>query len=924
MRFICSVNEKVVGALHPSTGKVEAGGDFSVFNSAWIQKEITVDEIATAVKNKQGLCAWHLVNGKREKDNTLPIHAGLIIIDIDNQADGKDKDGNKIQKQELTWQQAEQLEICQNYLSLAYNSPSNTDSWPRFRLVFGLEKPIIDPDFYQWFTRQIAASIPGSDIRATSAVNLFYGCKDEHGFLYRNDKFIPISKIEEAQKAFAVLPKETQDSGGSALEALENCEVDPKGVDMIPLFSKKVQNTLDGIGIEDRSMWCTTAVKEIIGWVNWFRKNKITSNKSGLTIAHDAFYAIYEYPAGEGKNDKFNRIVESIRDVDSIEPAIVMASEHDDVAAWLRLKAVNSSAFEGYASEEVKQAIKDSRPAPRNSILHLAEFGIDEEQPKGKKQTPTPTLDTNMSTPDTPAQLVDINNRAKKKQTFGENDCAKLIAEHNEEDLLFCSTQDSFFAFDKDKGVWLRRDDVHIRQDIQKVLKSFVAAGLLPGFKSSTVNSILTLLEGELLRSCSKGTESIFTTGRGHIPFNNGALCTKTLEFVDGKNETKELYFRDRHPYDWDDKAKCPKFKQWLTDCLRPGQEILIQAFCRALLTGYTAGERFLHLVGPGRTGKSTMQQLMMALAGYNSTQSTTLEQIENNKFETFNLMGKRLVLLADESNYNKRMDTLKKLTSASDTIRAEKKYGSASIQFKPECLVCIASNEHITSGDSTSGLERRRLTIVMDKVVDSGKVRELLSVFDDRVEGEFVPELPGIVSWALSMPEKVMRSVLANPVNHAPSLAQTDIEALIFNNQFVGWLQECTLYAPNTQTLLGRGAGKPTLEETEKGLFVRNAYKELYASYADYCKQCGYKPCAKPRFVERTLETLTNILKLKGCKKSLLHGMPAIKGLRLKAYELTSDGASLGSTRLPNPVEFAQNPDFAAWKHAFEKHDAA
>ena len=88
MRFICSVNEKVVGALHPSTGKVEAGGDFSVFNSAWIQKEITADEIATAVKSKQGLCAWHLIDGKREKDNTQPIRAGLIIIDIDNQADG--------------------------------------------------------------------------------------------------------------------------------------------------------------------------------------------------------------------------------------------------------------------------------------------------------------------------------------------------------------------------------------------------------------------------------------------------------------------------------------------------------------------------------------------------------------------------------------------------------------------------------------------------------------------------------------------------------------------------------------------------------------------------------------------------------------------------------------------------------------------
>ena len=211
-----------------------------------------------------------------------------------------------------------------------------------------------------------------------------------------------------------------------------------------------------------------------------------------------------------------------------------------------------------------------------------------------------------------------------------------------------------------------------------------------------------------------------------------------------------------------------------------------------------------------------------------------------------------------------------------------------------------------------------------MDKVVDPGNVRELLSVFPDGIEGEFVPELPGIVSWALSMSEKDMRSVLANPVIHAPSLAQTDIEALIFNNQFVAWLMECTLYAPNTSTYVGSGAGRPSTDESERGLFVRNAYSELYASYSNFCKQCGYKPAAKPRFVERTMETMNNILKLKHCKKELKNGMPAVKGLRLKAFELTSDGASLGPTRLPNPVEFAQNPDYDAWKSAFEKHDAA
>ena len=194
MNFICSINAKVVGALDKKTGKIEAGGDFSAFNSGWQHEKLSAQEIAEQIKERKGLCAWHLVDGKREKDNTHPIEAGLIIIDIDNQADGKNKDGNKIQKQELTWEQAKQLEISKKYLSLAYNSPSGTETWPRFRLVFGLEKPIINPDFYQWIVRAIARDIPGSDIRATAAVNLFYGAKDDKDILYVSDKFIPVKK----------------------------------------------------------------------------------------------------------------------------------------------------------------------------------------------------------------------------------------------------------------------------------------------------------------------------------------------------------------------------------------------------------------------------------------------------------------------------------------------------------------------------------------------------------------------------------------------------------------------------------------------------------------------------------------------------------------------------------------------------------
>jgi len=90
MKFICSINSVVAEYVDSKTGKITAGGNFTSFNQNWQSSELTVDELAEFAALKCGLCAWHLVDGKRVSNNTGLIKAGLIIIDIDNQADGKE------------------------------------------------------------------------------------------------------------------------------------------------------------------------------------------------------------------------------------------------------------------------------------------------------------------------------------------------------------------------------------------------------------------------------------------------------------------------------------------------------------------------------------------------------------------------------------------------------------------------------------------------------------------------------------------------------------------------------------------------------------------------------------------------------------------------------------------------------------------
>jgi phage/plasmid-associated DNA primase len=107
------------------------------------------------------------------------------------------------------------------------------------------------------------------------------------------------------------------------------------------------------------------------------------------------------------------------------------------------------------------------------------------------------------------------------------------------------------------------------------------------------------------------------------------------------------------------------------------------------------------------------------------------------------------------------------------------------------------------------------------------------------------------------------MRDVLANPVKHVPTLNESNLDALVFNNPICAFLADCCLYAPNSHAALGGGAFRPSIDESERGMYVKNAYTEVYAAYVNYCKSNGYKHSAKARFVDRLKETINNFVKI-------------------------------------------------------------
>jgi putative DNA primase/helicase len=228
-------------------------------------------------------------------------------------------------------------------------------------------------------------------------------------------------------------------------------------------------------------------------------------------------------------------------------------------------------------------------------------------------------------------------------------------------------------------------------------------------------------------------------------------------------------------PYKWRERSRgCDLIKQWLLEICE-GREEWVQVLRAAMKATVTEIgkklQRYIEIIGPGGTGKSTIIGLVKALVGEENVAVTKLKQMENNRFETASFYGKKAILISDSERYGGDVDTLKAITGG-DLLRYEKKGVQQTSGFVFWGLVWLACNEPIQSTDYTSGLKRRRLSMLFNRVVPPHLRRNL--------EQEFLPYLPGLLQWVLEMPDEEVVDYLTNTEQKVPSLASFSAEILL------------------------------------------------------------------------------------------------------------------------------------------------
>ena len=404
---------------------------------------------------------------------------------------------------------------------------------------------------------------------------------------------------------------------------------------------------------------------------------------------------------------------------------------------------------------------------------------------------------------------------------------------------------EGFYAYDHLSLTWYGFKGTHwqfleSQQQIDSVLLNLLSLGTGDlGFKPVYKNGIKSIL--------ADGNRLPLPEANHHkLPFSNGLLnlTHKRLETTTSDNAQTWCL-----PYEYNQAADCPNIKAWLLQSVDKDKDTVhfLRAWMAASLHGRNDLHKFLHLKGSGGTGKSTFVRLLTALIGKQNTVETKLDQLEQNRFEAAMLYNKRLAVISDSDKYGGSINNLKAITGG-DSIRLERKHQQQSGSFVFPGLLIMASNESMQTTDHTSGLDRRRITVILDRRVSAQEKQQWERQGGEK--GVLHSELPGLVNWLLELSQEEITSIIETPPER---ILAADLDAMTATNPIADWLLECTEADPEAWTQIGDGR---EIRESGYETIYKNTNEWLYANFLQWCQRSKKTPFSSRKFKELVIQT--------------------------------------------------------------------
>lgn len=250
--------------------------------------------------------------------------------------------------------------------------------------------------------------------------------------------------------------------------------------------------------------------------------------------------------------------------------------------------------------------------------------------------------------------------------------------------------------------VWLRRSEAADTMPADEI--TCVANGLLWSPREG----------GEGARTLVAHTAEFFTDTAVVVPYDADARCDRWLKFLD------ELW-----PGDEDSQA-------------------LLQEWFGYVLAGSTGLHKILTLVGPRRSGKSTIAwALEQLLGGTSQVDHPTMARLAE-PFGLAPMLGKRLAIVGDARIGKSDPAIVEKLLmiSGEDPVTVNRK-NRDELNVKLGARLMIVSNDMPDLRDTTGALASRFLPLRI-------RIEGFLGREDFHLKRTLADELPGILTWAL------------------------------------------------------------------------------------------------------------------------------------------------------------------------------
>jgi putative DNA primase/helicase len=444
------------------------------------------------------------------------------------------------------------------------------------------------------------------------------------------------------------------------------------------------------------------------------------------------------------------------------------------------------------------------------------------------------------------------------------------------------------FAFEPEANFWYRYSGMHWKVVHGSVIDEFITTALFVGckplgFKRTYLISVMDILRKSNLLPLP-------TVPPHDIAFRNGLFDPHTGILTPPAPERAATWVI---PHDHAPGGQCPVFMAWLEKATSGNRDkqLMLRAFIAAALTGRADLQRFVYMLGPGGSGKSTFIRIMVQILGPDNCITTDLKNLEQNRFETARVYGKRLTVITDTDKYGGAVNNLKAMTGQ-DPLRNEQKHKQQGNSFIYAGMVLMAGNEPLQATDYTSGFIRRQLVIMFDRVITAAEKRAFIKKGG---EAQLIREIPAIINWALELDAE---SVTATFMNPPEAVMTASFEAQNDQNPILKWATETLIPNPGNRVFVGNC--KEGRTKGEAIVFYCESDFKLYPSYLAWCKRARREPVSLPRFSPLLIDVLRNALGVEGVEKKR-HGEGIfLTGIAINEEQAVRHWADYGSV----PVE--------------------